>query len=394
VKKAFQAFALANKSYWTATSNFNSGACGVESAATDLGYNANDVVTAFSYVGVTCPGSGGGGGSGSGGGGGSTELQNGVALTEQSGADDAELHYTVVVPAGASNLVIASSGGSGDVDLYTKFGSAPTMQSYDCRPFTEGNNETCTVASPQAGTYYVKLRGFTSFFGVTIKASWSTDGGGGGGSIELQNGVALTGQSGSAGAELNYTVVVPAGASNLVIASSGDSGNADLYTKFGSAPATSSYDCRPFIFGNNETCTVASPQAGTYYVTLRGVTSFSGVTIKASWSTNGGGGGNVLQNGVPVTDLSGAKNAKPYYTVLVPPGATHLKIATSGGSGDEDLYVKFGSTPSTGSYDCRPYFIGNNESCTVLSPTSGTYHIMLYGYSAFSGVTLKASWSN
>ncbi|EIL87887.1 M4 family metallopeptidase, partial [Rhodanobacter spathiphylli] len=56
VKKAFQAFALANKSYWTATSTFNSGACGVESAATDLGYNANDVITAFTGVGVTCPG--------------------------------------------------------------------------------------------------------------------------------------------------------------------------------------------------------------------------------------------------------------------------------------------------------------------------------------------------
>jgi pseudolysin/vibriolysin len=277
VKKAFQAFALANKSYWTATSNFNSGACGVESAATDLGYNANDVITAFNGVGVTCPGSGGGGG------GGSTQLQNGVALTGQSGSTGTELNYTVVVPAGASNLVIASSGGSGDADLYTKFGSAPTTSSYDCRPYISGNNETCTVASPQAGTYYVKLRGYSSF---------------------------------------------------------------------------------------------------------------SGVTIKASWSTGGGGGGNVLQNGVPVTGLSGAKNAKLYYTVVVPSGATNLAITTSGGSGDEDLYVKLGSTPTTSSYDCRPYISGNNESCTASSPTPGTYYIMLNGYSAFSGVTLKASWNN
>src|SRR3546814_5263210 len=34
-KKAFQVFALANKVYWNATTTFNSGACGVESAAQD-----------------------------------------------------------------------------------------------------------------------------------------------------------------------------------------------------------------------------------------------------------------------------------------------------------------------------------------------------------------------
>ena len=79
VKKAFQVFALANKSYWTATSNYNSGACGVESAATDLGYSSSDVVSAFNAVDVACPGGGGGGG-----GGGTTALQNGVAVTGQS----------------------------------------------------------------------------------------------------------------------------------------------------------------------------------------------------------------------------------------------------------------------------------------------------------------------
>ena len=78
------------------------------------------------------------------------------------------------IPAGATNLVIASSGGTGDADLYTKFGSAPTLTSYDCRPYVTGNNESCTVASPQAGTYYVKLHGYSAFSGVSIKATWST----------------------------------------------------------------------------------------------------------------------------------------------------------------------------------------------------------------------------
>ena len=280
VKKAFQAFALANKTYWTATSNFNSGACGVESAATDLGYNANDVITAFNGVGVTCPGTGGGGG-----GGGTTALQNGVAVTGQSGASGSDLNYTVAIPSGASNLVITISGGSGDADLYTKFGSAPTSSSYDCRPYVSGNNETCTYSTTQAGTYYVRVHGYSSFSNVTVKATWSTgSGGGGGGSNVLQNGVPVTGLSGSKNTKLYYTVVVPAGASNLAITTSGGSGDEDLYVKLGSQPTTSSYDCRPYVTGNNETCSSASPTAGTYYIMLNGYSAFSGVTLKASWN--------------------------------------------------------------------------------------------------------------
>ncbi|WP_426285320.1 M4 family metallopeptidase [Luteibacter sp. E-22] len=161
--KAFKAFARANALYWTASSNFNSGACGVASAATDLGYSATDVAAAFTAVGVTCSTGGGGG----------TQLQNGVAKTGLAGSSGTELSYTVVVAAGASNLSIVTSGGTGDADLYVKFGSAPTTSSYNCRPYLNGNNETCTFAAPQAGTYYVKVRGYTTFSGVSLKATWT-----------------------------------------------------------------------------------------------------------------------------------------------------------------------------------------------------------------------------
>jgi Zn-dependent metalloprotease len=53
-RKAFEVFERANALYWTSTSTFDSGACGVESAAADLGYSAGDVAAAFTAVGVTC----------------------------------------------------------------------------------------------------------------------------------------------------------------------------------------------------------------------------------------------------------------------------------------------------------------------------------------------------
>lgn len=155
-------------------------------------------------------------------------------------------------------------------------------------------------------------------------------------------------------------------------------------------------------FGDGGTSTAASPShtytaAGTYTVSET-VTDNAGATntktSSVTVSASGGGGGNVLQNGVAVTGLSAAKNGKLNYTVAVPAGATNLKIAISGGSGDADLYVKFGSAPTTSSYDCRPYVTGNTESCTAASPQTGTYYVMLNGYAAFSGVTLKATWTN
>jgi hypothetical protein len=81
-------------------------------------------------------------------------------------------------------------------------------------------------------------------------------------------------------------------------------------------------------------------------------------------------GGNVLSNGVPVTGLSAAKNAQLAYTMVVPAGASNLVFTISGGTGDADMYVKFGSAPTTSSYDCRPYVSGNSETCTIAAPAN------------------------
>ena len=119
---------------------------------------------------------------------------------------------------------------------------------------------------------------------------------------------------------------------------------------------------------------------------------------------DGGGGGDPdpgpdpdpgdggLQNGVPVTGLSGASGSETRYTFNVPSGARNLVIRISGGSGDADLYVRRNAPPTTSSYDCRPYRAGNSEACTASTALGGTYHIMVRGYRAYSGVTLTASY--
>jgi serine protease len=106
-----------------------------------------------------------------------------------------------------------------------------------------------------------------------------------------------------------------------------------------------------------------------------------------------GGGGNSLTKGVAKSNLSGARNSQTFYTINVPAGARNLSFTMSGGSGDADMYVRFGAQPTTSTYNCRPYRTGNNETCNFSSPSTGTYHVMIRGYSAYSGVRLIANYN-
>ncbi|MCC4598764.1 S8 family peptidase [Xanthomonas melonis] len=107
-------------------------------------------------------------------------------------------------------------------------------------------------------------------------------GGGGGGGNTLTNGTPVTGLAAAAGAELNYTIAVPAGSGPLTVAISGGTGDADLYVRAGSAPTDTAYTCRPYRSGNAETCSISAP-SGTYYVRVKAYSSFSGVTLRASY---------------------------------------------------------------------------------------------------------------
>jgi len=101
---------------------------------------------------------------------GSTVVHN-VALPSVSSGNWSST-YTVSIPSGTTRLVVETSGGTGDADLYVRAGSAPTTSRYTCRPYLNGNTETCTINNPVAGTtYYIAVRAYTSYSGVTMKAT-------------------------------------------------------------------------------------------------------------------------------------------------------------------------------------------------------------------------------
>ena len=200
----------------------------------------------------------------------------------------------------------------------------------------------------------------------------------------LAKGVAQT-ISGATSSETTFTYDATGSVDQVTIAISGGSGDADLYTKKGAAPTTSSYDCRPYASGNNETCTGTG--AGTYHVMVRGYSAYSGVSIVADHTVASTGG-----DSGSVTGISATSGNWKHYTQDIPAGASNLNYTITGGTGDADMYVRFGSQPTTSSYDCRPYKNGNEESCSFASPSTGTYHVSIRAYSTFSGVTMNWSY--
>ena len=111
-------------------------------------------------------------------------------------------------------------------------------------------------------------------------------------------------------------------------------------------------------------------------------------------AAEGNGGADALDNGTPVSGLAAdIIDQRLYFTLDVPAGATELSFVMSSGSGDADLYVSFGAVPTISSYDCRPYEAGNDETCSISNAQIGTYHVMVRAYSAFSEVSLVASYT-
>ena len=58
--------------------------------------------------------------------------------------------------------------------------------------------------------------------------------------------------------------------------------DADLYVRVGSAPTTSSYDCRPYLGGSNETCVVDLSSPAAVHVMVRGYANSSDYELSGS----------------------------------------------------------------------------------------------------------------
>jgi len=270
-------------------------------------------------------------------------------------------------------------------------------------------SSTLTIAggTAAAGTYTVTITGSGGGLTKTATLSLTITTGGSGGNV-LTNGVPVTGLAASTGTMLMYTIAVPSGQSSLVVKTSGGTGDADLYVKRGAAPTTSSYDGRGYTSGNAETVTISNPVAGTFYIGVRAYSTFSGVTLTATYSASSGtsmnetefnnttGTANTIStSGTTVTAKIGTFIDVDFFKVSLPAGKTLAVVMTPPSTKDYDIYI----ANSSGTVLVR----GQNGTGSVESisyknsgTTTATFYIKVYGYnSAYSSTlnyTCKATW--
>lgn len=201
------------------------------------------------------------------------ELENGVTVTDINALAKQQVFYTLSVPVGSSNLSFTTTGGSGDADLYVKYATPPTLQDFDCKSTTATSNETCVINNLQAGVYHVMVEAWDQIAGVSLTGSYTaTSGTPPINRVESNVSVAT-------GNWTRFTQQLPSGYSAIDVSIAGGSGDADLYLNFAAPSSTTTYQCRPYKNGNNESCTITNPQAGTWYIDLHGYRAASGITL-------------------------------------------------------------------------------------------------------------------
>lgn len=100
----------------------------------------------------------------------------------------------------------------------------------------------------------------------------------------------------------------------------------------------------------------------------------------------------ILQNGVALDGLSAPEGTLTFYRIAVPAGMAQLVVSTENGTGDADVYVRRATHPTTGQADCESIQPATTETCVIPAPVAGDWYILLHAWSAYTGVTLRATY--
>ena len=123
--------------------------------------------------------------------------------------------------------------------------------------------------------------------------------------------------------------------------------------------------------------------------------SIAGAVGKASGSFDPKG--TALFNGVQVSNIANLLRSSAYYSIDVPVGTTRMVATLDGTSSltprnDCDLFAKFANFPTLTSYNAKGVENKFNEILTVSNPSAGIWYFLLYGYTAYSGVSLTVDY--
>jgi len=290
-------------------------------------------------------------------------LTDGVAKTGLAGALGSLTYYRINVPVNQAQLLVKTSNGSGDCDMYVRFGTPPLLDQFDFRPLRKGNKEAVTVNVPEAGIWYIMLHGYKAYAGLSL----------------LADSVPPT-------SKVKTPVIKPSGGTYYgpvkVTMTCKTSGATIRWTSDGTPPGPySTLYTGPITVSATSTIKAAAFKPGMLDSSIATV-AYTITTPPIE----------TISDGVAKTGLSGATGSMKYFKISVPAGRPQLFVKTYGGKGDCDLYVRFGSSPTLSAWDYRPLRSGNVEAATISDPAAGDWYIMLHGFKSYSKVTLLGDY--
>ena len=310
-------------------------------------------------------------------------LQNGAQVGPFSGFQGSQSFFFIDVPSGQASLDLQLQGGSGNADLYVKYGARPSLSSFDYRTNDGASDDVLSIASPQAGRWFILLNAETQFTDVRLTAEYEA-------AVVNTRIIRLTGDldfgevrvNGSESRELviHNDGTVPLAVTGLQYSSGYSGAWSGLIQAGGERSITVLF--QPTVAGVNtgSVSVLSNATSGPSTATLHG----TGLADDASFE---------MENGVPLTGLVGLVDSERRFQIELPENVTLFSVSISGSVGDVDLYLRQGTPPTLSEYDYRPYISGSDESVVVQSPASGTWYILLHGYTEYSGLSILATYS-
>ncbi|MFE8595539.1 PPC domain-containing protein [Archangium violaceum] len=272
--------------------------------------------------------------------------------------------------------------------LYVKAGTEPTTFDYDSRAYTQPTRQGVglSFANPAAGTWYALVSADDDIDGA-IRATASN-------LPALVDGTPEPPLSGAQNSERLYTLQVPPGMSDLLVTLTGGTGDTALLVKREGIPNSASNDCKSDNPESSiETCALVLPQAGTWYILVRGKQAYSGVVLNAQAVPAPGDAVQALENDVALANLSEPRYSYRLWKLEVPEGQARLEFNLSGGTGNADLLVQHATRPSATSFLCQSNGTANTERCVFENPQAGTWFALVRGGSSFRSVWLTGRYS-
>ena len=98
-------------------------------------------------------------------------LRNGIPVQVPAGSQGSWIRYAIPNISRGMNISFKLQYGTGNADLYVKFGSPPTLTDYDCKSSGPTNTETCKFEEMQEGNYYVYVHGASAHSGARLLVS-------------------------------------------------------------------------------------------------------------------------------------------------------------------------------------------------------------------------------